>query len=588
MKRMEIKNCYNLVKAMNSITYTVNVVFKFTMAILFYVGLVLPAIAQSDKKPGDDLSTEQVNVVQEYKPTIVDAIKLNDNPQINDSTPLSPKLSYSFLNKKLNRDFELEPISPAKMKGEPLNKLYKSYIKAGLGTYTTPYFEAFINSLRKKEYLIGVRAKHLSSTYSSKNLGYAGFSDNEIGFSGKYFIKENIISAALDYTYNGMHYYGVDRLYSDTVLNKKLTEQGYGNFGAAANLLSTHHDSDKLNYEANLKYYNFSEQGPALENNFFVDATMSKYVKTELFGANLALDYYSNKNSIKEFSEALISLAPFVKAVQEKWQATVGIKITVESDAGKTHFFPNLHAKYNLVENILSVYLDVDGKTERNSYKKLATDNPFILSSLPIENTTTPLNATLGLRGNISSEISFHVAGTYASLKNMPLYVNYATNFEQSRFTVIYDNANMLNVHGELAYTKLEKFRLGGKIDFYQYSMENEAKAWHKPSLLLSFFGKYNLQDKIWITADVFTINKQYAKISEFAGFAPVSNAPLVNESTRELKGIADVNLGVEYLYNKRLSAFVRFNNIAAYRYYRWNNYPTQRFNLMAGVSYSF
>ncbi len=544
--------------------------------------------AQQSKSEGNDLGTEQVNVVQEYKPTIIDAVKLNDNPAINDSTPLNPKLSYSFLPKKYDKNFELEPIAAAKMKGEPLSKIYRSYVKVGLGTYTTPYAEAFVNSLRKKEYSVGARAKHLSSTYKSKDLGYAGFSDNEIGFFGKYFKGDNIVSANLDYTYNGMHYYGVDRLFSDTVLNKKQTEQAYGNFGIGANLLSTHHDSDKLNYEANLKYYNFTEQGPAFENNFFVDATLSKFVKTELFGANVAVDYYSNTTSVKEFSEALVTIAPFVRAAQEKWQATIGIKVTIESSSGKTHFFPNLHAKYNVVENILAVYLDVDGKTERNSYKKLAQENPFILSSLPIDNTNIPLNATLGFRGNFSSEISFHVSGTYASLKAMPLYVNYAYNLEQSRFTVLYDDANFMNVHGELAYTKNTKFRLGAKVDYNYYAMANEVKAWHKPSLQLAITGKYNLQDKIWILADVFTINKQYAKISEIVGFEPVSKQPLISESTRELKGIADINIGVEYLYNKRLSAFVKFNNIAAYRYYRWNNYPTQRFNLMAGISYAF
>lgn len=556
---------------------------------MLLAALYAPSVyAQSDKKEGDDLGTEQVNVIQDYKPTIVDAVKLNDNPSINDSTPKSPKLTYTFLTKKFDKNFELEPIAAAKMKGEPLTKLYNSYIKVGLGTYTTPYFEAFVNNLRKKEYSVGAHAKHLSSTYSSKNNGYAGFSDNEIGAFGKYFVKDNVVSAALDYTYNGMHYYGVDRLYSDTVLKKKQTEQAYGNFGIVAKLLSTHHDSDNMNYEANLKYYNFTEQGPAVENNFFVDATLSKFVKTELFGANVAVDYYSNKNSLSDFSEALVSIAPFVKAAQERWEAILGIKVTIESSAGKTHFFPNLHAKYNLVDNILAVYLDVDGKTERNSYKKLATENPFILSSLPIENSTTPFNATLGLRGNFSSEISFHVSGTYASLKNTPLFVNYALNFEQSRFTVLYDDANYFNVHGELAYTTTDKFRLGGKIDYFNYAMENEAQAWHKPSLQLAFTGKYNLQDKIWIMADVFTINKQYAKISEFTGFTPVGNQLLIAESTLELKGITDVNIGVEYLYNKRLSAFVKFNNIAAYRYYRWNNYPTQRFNLLAGISYAF
>lgn len=567
--------------------------FKIVLSSIFSMFLVVVftsqnVFAQTERKAGDDLGTEQVNVVQDYKPTIVDAVKLNDNPQVNDSTPLDPKLTYKLLNKRFENNFELEPISAAKMKGEPLTKLYKSYVKVGLGTYTTPYAEAFISNLRSKEFLVGAHGKHLSSTYKTKEKVSAGFSDNELGVFGKYFFKESTLTGALDYNRNGMHYYGVDRSISDSIIDKAGSKQAYTTVGFNAKLASAENDTDKLFYNGAISFYNFSENGPATENNFLLDATLSKYVKTELFGANVLVDYYSNKNSLSSFNEALVTIAPFVKAAQAKWQAILGIKVTVESSSGKTHFLPNLHANYQLVENMLAVYLDIEGKTERNSYKKLATENPFILSSLPIQNSTVPISATLGFRGNISSEISFHLAGNYTSKKDMPLYVNYALDMEQSRFTLLFDNANIFNAHGELAYTKSEKFRLGAKVDYFHYLMENEARAWHRPSLEVSINGKYNLQNKIWITADVFGISKQYAKISSLEGLTPIFYQPVISTSERELKGIADINLGVEYLYNKRLSAFVKFNNIAAYRYYRWNNYPNQRFNLMAGLTYSF
>ena len=155
--------------------------------IIYIICLAIPALAQTDNKEKEagSLGTEQVNVVQDYKPTVIDAVKLNDNPTINDSTPLNPKLTYTFLNKKFNQNFELEPISAAKMKGEPLNKLYKSYVKIGLGNYSTPYAELFVNNLRSKEYSIGTHLKHFSSAFKSKNLGYAGFSDDDAGVFGK-------------------------------------------------------------------------------------------------------------------------------------------------------------------------------------------------------------------------------------------------------------------------------------------------------------------------------------------------------------------------------------------------------------------
>jgi outer membrane receptor protein involved in Fe transport len=52
------------------------------------------------------------------------------------------------------------------------------------------------------------------------------------------------------------------------------------------------------------------------------------------------------------------------------------------------------------------------------------------------------------------------------------------------------------------------------------------------------------------------------------------------------LKSVGDFNLGAEYRYSKMLSFFVNFNNIANMRYYRWEKYPSQRFNFMAGLTF--
>jgi hypothetical protein len=51
---------------------------------------------------------------------------------------------------------------------------------------------------------------------------------------------------------------------------------------------------------------------------------------------------------------------------------------------------------------------------------------------------------------------------------------------------------------------------------------------------------------------------------------------------------IIDFNLGFEYRYSKILSGFVNINNLTAGRYQNWYNYPNQRFNLMAGITYAF
>jgi hypothetical protein len=56
----------------------------------------------------------------------------------------------------------------------------------------------------------------------------------------------------------------------------------------------------------------------------------------------------------------------------------------------------------------------------------------------------------------------------------------------------------------------------------------------------------------------------------------------------KKLGFITDLNLGAEYLYSNKMSAFIQFNNFAAQRYKRWYNYPVQGFQVMGGVTFKF
>ncbi len=114
--------------------------------------------------------------------------------------------------------------------------------------------------------------------------------------------------------------------------------------------------------------------------------------------------------------------------------------------------------------------------------------------------------------------------------------------------------------------------------------MQNELRAWYIPQVQITLSGNYNLQDKLVIKADFFYLDNQFAKT--FA--SDTTNITGKKVVAKELKGIFDANIGAEYRYNKKLGFFLNFNNIANYRYYRWSNYPTQRFSLMGGLSYSF
>jgi hypothetical protein len=60
------------------------------------------------------------------------------------------------------------------------------------------------------------------------------------------------------------------------------------------------------------------------------------------------------------------------------------------------------------------------------------------------------------------------------------------------------------------------------------------------------------------------------------------------NQFAQPLQLITDINLGVEYRYNKRISAFIQFNNMASQRYFRWYKTPVQIFQIMGGITARF
>jgi outer membrane receptor protein involved in Fe transport len=64
-----------------------------------------------------------------------------------------------------------------------------------------------------------------------------------------------------------------------------------------------------------------------------------------------------------------------------------------------------------------------------------------------------------------------------------------------------------------------------------------------------------------------------------------------VNENGKYVKNlgiIIDGNIGAEYRYTERISAFLQINNLAAKNYFRWYNYPVQALQIMGGVTVRF
>jgi len=539
------------------------------------------AFAQSN----DTLKLDPVYISKDYNPTISDAFKINENPGFVETKVETPKLNYPILKKQILTTFTVEPIEPAKMKREKLPKLYKSYVKIGLGSNLTTLADIYYNNTRSRKHSYGIQASHFGSQGQIKDAGFSGFSNNSIDIYGKKFMRKHLASGGLDYNYDALHFYGYDPA-EFTTIDKKSTKQFFSKAGFDAGVKSFLKDSADINYDVKLNYDYLWDNYSADEHNVVVDAELQQFYNKELIKLNASLDINSFGNSQDEnYTNGILKLHPQIISRGDKWRLNAGLGIFMDADnTARFYFKPIAEFKYNVVDDIIIPYAGITGEVKRNNFRSFTDENPFLISNLELRNSNHKPQLYAGIRGSFSSKIAFNVKASRGKVEALPLFVNDTSVSLANKFAVIYDTVTVSNFSGEVTYRQGEKLNLMLRGDYFIYEMRNEQKPWHLPSYKVTLSGKYNLKDKIIAKVDIFAFSKQFAKT-----FDPTEGEELRDGVyAKTLNGLVDINLGVEYRYSSRLSAFLNFNNLAAVRYYRWNNYPTQRFNVLGGVSYSF
>lgn len=555
---------------------------------IFIALLALPAfaLAQTNPQEGNPTINEKVNIYGERDLKLRDAYRISSQPQLFDTNITKQNVRYDIRSVFAKTQYEVQPIQAANLRiVDPLTKLYRVYTRAGVGMYTSPFADLYINSLRSRNGGFGLSYNHYSSAGGVNNvISNGAFSENKAQLWGKTFMGKHGLSGTADYKRDVNHMYGYnpDRalLEGDQALTIDSIRRQYQNIGGNIRFESYYDNLKKLNHVTEVSYYNFSNNNKSKEDNVKAAIQLSKQLNKEIVSAKVGLDNNNYRDSLGLRSgNTLLSFNPAILTSAAKYKMNLGLSTWAQFDdsSSKARFFPDVEFNYFLVENVLTPYVGMTGGVSRNSYKALAARNPWISNSLDLMNTIEKIRIYGGFRGNMSATTSFNVAASYSSLENMLLFVN-DTNGIQNEFKAIYDYGSVTSFLAELSFNRAAKFQLMVKGEYFIYNMDREQRAWNMPNAKFSVNGKYNMIDKLYLTADFFVQSNRFAKVYDETN----------TEALYNLGEIIDLNLGVEYRYTKRLSAFVNFNNIANQRYEKYYRYPVQGINVFGGFSFSF
>lgn len=542
-------------------------------------------VATVAKAQTDTLKLEDVIIVKEFEPTIQDAKRSTSLPSFLDTFMLPPSVRYDVVNKKIETNYNIQPIESAKMKGEPLSNLYRAYVRGGIGNYTNTLAEISLNGLRSREYAWSVFARNTASAGGIKNTPDNGFNKQYVALSGTKYLKKHTIETNINWNRKDYHLYGFD---STQFLPESITpyRQMYNIVGGDVRLKSFLRDSSALNHDIKIAYRFLDAFSGVSENFARLDGEITRFISKEQLLINTMVDYNLYKNRDTSYYNMLYGLSPQIISQGSKWRLSVGLSFYFEQlkNNGFFHFYPNAHFQYKVYQDYIIPYLGVTGKSFRNNLGSLSQTNPFVNAVLNLENSHETYNVYGGIRGAYSSKLSFNTMVSFARIANMALFVNDSNSLLNNVFAAVYDTGKVVTLSGEVTYVQSENLSLLLKGEYFTYNMNNMAQAWQRPDFKVAASAIYELKEKIIIKADIFAIGSRWAMIADSTGAENFG----YGQYGKKLKPIFDMNLGVEYRYTNRLSAYIQFNNITANKNTEWNGYAMQRFNVIGGLTYRF
>lgn len=532
-----------------------------------------------------------VTLYNPYKPSLKDATKRALLPSIEDTSSVRVDFNYDFTPGSFTPQYKVSPIKSATLAPEELPDIQKGYLSMGFGTHFSPFVEVSVTNDRSRKGAIGLYTRsYASAGKTDLNNGprvFAGFMDNQAIFYGKKYDRRSRFDADIDFRQMTRFAYGYDTDITGYDPSRKEIRSVYYDVTATARYFTMKPDSTDLNWDAGLKYNLFSRAGEGIQHNPGMSFSAGKMMYGFFWGGNIDYDLYMFNNLIDSRSRNLISLAPYITKGNEEWRFRFGFNAL--ADIRENHdpltggdlkaymfLYPDASFTFRMIPRFLRFTARIDGNLENNQAAAAVYENPWLIPGdtlFTLRNTDNKLRVSAAFSGNMNVSATYALDFSFTLFDDMLMFMNDTTGVG-NYFLPLYDDGDLFRVHGEVKYPLNRQLTLALTGNYYRYSLTLQEHAWHKPDWDGSVKADYNLRNKIIASASLDLTGERRAKVA-------------MPESVVTLPLNVNLNLGLEYRYTQALSFWIKMNNLSYKKYYEWHLYPSQRFMLLGGFTYS-
>lgn len=548
--------------------------WKNNLWLLLLIAVVPSLKAQQDWTDGS-LDPVEIEIVTERQIKLPTANRNFEKIPPANSELLKPSLTYNFRSLNFQTAMVSPAIRPLKLKQESTSSVYGGYLSVGYGNYASPYLEAFLNSARNKNKLVGAHAWHSSSAKGPVDGKNSGSGTSGLSLYGKTFGKHITLKGDLDFENRFTHFYGYP---PSEVVSRDTIRQSFNTISLSGSLSNTR-NSD-FAYELGADFSYMADKYSARETEVDLNFNSSYKLPEE---SDIALDaryfFISRKDALVEATprSLFVIKGSYEFVPKEDVKVSAGLIAAYENDtidSKDLHLYPDIEATY-----VISPSVDVVGKLtggmEKVSLHSLTAENWWLAPNVNIFHTNKTFELMAGVHARLGKKVEIRSGLSFANLKNLYYFVN--TPSDPSKFEVVYDreSTKRTNVYASVSYAQTEKAKFLLRTDYYLYSPGSLPEAWHRPTFKATASASLNVYDKILLSTSLIAQAGMKALEPE-------------TQQTISLDNAFDLNMRAEYLLSESFSIFLQFHNITSKNYPLYLNYPARGFQALGGITWSF
>lgn len=596
---------------------------KICLSLIF--GLLMYASPEAQTIKSDSiLLNREMTLEREYDPTIGNAVKLNQLPELRE--PRAPQSRVEFSDYALPYTYQpgLFTLPARSYRTDPWSSAKKGYLEVGLSSLLNIDGDLGYRILNSEDSFLSLFASH-RSTHSKVKYDQTGekqklkLNDNLFGVDFLHNFGSVRMNLDAKYTYSAFNYYGLTPwnelqtilpMVYNPVIDKDIN-QANNMFEAHAGVSSD--DADVLAFRFDLgytfmkqKYGLHTEEDGSRENRLLIGAGLAKNINSELrIGIDADFTNYSYSHLpdaytypySSYFPEFLVSqtgidystlsLNPYLRFESGDWTLRAGVRESFQfGKRKKVNLAPDVRIDYTPGERF-GLYLTAEGRIKDNSSYESYYENRYLTPYLRLTDSRTPLDLSLGFRALPLSNLKLNLFGGYELIKD--------EHFFYTQMICYIEGHNKKHLAGQNilpAYYDVNRFKLGGALH-YDYQDMVELKL----DLLFSKWSDRNDDDSI----EEFTPWGKPSFTGNFnIGYKP-QGTPVRLEARYHLETgrkfqmtgddnnpIHDLSVEASYLFEDTFYFRVAANNLLFQKYDLWYGYPAQGFNFIGGIGVKF